>query len=175
MLDQTRSEVLIEGGVHLFDQNRVDAMWSAGDRRTALRYRDFEGHQRAGAKIRFGAGKNTQKFAENVTCCSMAAGVYSELCKSKVVSRRFLGRRCQTRRNGTLCLGVKPSSRAGEGEAVAAAAAGEGSEMAAISDAFVGGETAGALFVIGKTAMGARINGAWATPRRSPARGRSRH
>ena len=40
--------------------------------------------------------------------------------------------------------------------------------MAATLGAFVGGETAGALFVLWKTAMGARINGAWATPRMSP-------
>ena len=51
---------------------------------------------------------------------------------------------------------------------MAAAAAREASEKAATSDAFVGGETAGALFVRWKTAMGAHINGAWATPRRSP-------
>ena len=40
--------------------------------------------------------------------------------------------------------------------------------MAITSGALVGGETAGALFVLWKTAMGARINGAWETPRRSP-------
>ena len=55
---------------------------------------------------------------------------------------------------------VKRSSRAGEGEAVAAAAARERSEMAATSGAFVDKETAGALFVLCKTEMGARINGA---------------
>ena len=65
VLDQTGSEVLIEGGVRLFGHNRVDAMWSGGDRRTALRYRNSEGHQRAGAIIRFGAGKNIRKFAED--------------------------------------------------------------------------------------------------------------
>ena len=31
MLDQTGSEVLIKGGVHLFGQNRVDAMRPGGD------------------------------------------------------------------------------------------------------------------------------------------------
>ena len=51
---------------------------------------------------------------------------------------------------------------------MAAAAVREGSEMAATSGAFVDGETAGARFVRQKTAMGARTNGAWATPRRSP-------
>ena len=52
------------------------------------------------------------------------------------------------RRNETLRSGFKPSSRAGEGKAVAAAVAREGSEMAATSGAFVCGETAGALVCI---------------------------
>ena len=47
--------------------------------------------------------------------------------------------------------------------------------MAATSSTFVGGETAGALFVPWKTALGARINGAWATSRRSPGSRRPRH
>ena len=41
--------------------------------------------------------------------------------------------------------------------------------MAATPGAFVGGETAGALFVLLKTATDARINGAWATSKRSTA------
>ena len=68
--------------------------------------------------------------------------------KPKDISRRCLGKRCQTRRNETLCSGVKCSSRAGEGEAVVAAAAREGSEIITTSGAFVDGETAGALFVL---------------------------
>ena len=39
--------------------------------------------------------------------------------------------------------------------------------MAATSGAFVGGETAGALFILWKTAMGARIK-VWATAKESP-------
>ena len=65
-LDQTGSEVMIEGCVHLFGKSRVDAMWPGSDRRAALRYQNFEGHQRAQAKIRFGDVKNIRKIAEDV-------------------------------------------------------------------------------------------------------------
>ena len=60
--------VLIESGVHLFGHNRVDAMWPGGDRRAALRHRNFEGHQRVEAptSVLESEKKNNQKFAENV-------------------------------------------------------------------------------------------------------------
>ena len=137
-------------------KNQVDAMWLGGDRRAALRYRNFEEHQRAGAKIRLGAEKTTGNSQRTSPSSSMAAGVHSGLYKSKVMSRRCLGRRCQTRKTDTHCSGVKRSSKTDEGEAVAAAAAREGSEMTATSGTFLGGETAGALFVPWKMAMGAR-------------------
>ena len=47
-----------------------------------------------------------------------------------------------------------------------AIAACEGPETTATSGTFVGGEMAGALFVLWKTAISALFNGAWATPRR---------
>ena len=47
VLDQTSREVLIKGSIHLFGQNRVQAMRSGGDRSTALRNRNFERHQGA--------------------------------------------------------------------------------------------------------------------------------
>ena len=159
MLDQTGSEVLIEGGVHL---SKIGLMRCG---------REVAGALPSGTEISNGIREQEPKSVLELEktsghsqrtspSSSIAAGVHSGLCKSKVISRRCLGRRCQTRRNETVCLGVKLSSRAGEGEAVAAAAAREGSEMVATSGAFAGGETVGALFVLWKTAMGARINGA---------------
>lgn len=53
---------------------------------------------------------------------SMATGVHSELCKSKTVSRKYGVRRSQARRNEAHCSEAKHPSRAGKGEAVAAAA-----------------------------------------------------
>ena len=58
----------------------------------------------------------------------MAAGVHRGLRESNVRSRRCLGKRCQTRRNETICSRVKRLSSAGKSEAVDAAAAIEGSE-----------------------------------------------
>lgn len=74
----------------------------------------------------------------------------------------------QMRRNETRCSGVKRSSRVGEGEAMAAAAVTEDSKMTATSSVFVGGARAGAPFERWKTVVGARINEAWVTSKRSP-------
>lgn len=66
MLDQTGNGILIETGVHLFGQNRVDAMEPRGVRCAALRYQNIRRPQRARAKIRFSSGKNARKITENV-------------------------------------------------------------------------------------------------------------
>ena len=124
MLDQTCSEVLIEGGVHLFGQNI--GLMRCG--------RKVTGSLPSGTEISKGVREQEPKsvlelekpsgnLQRTSPSSSMAAGVHYGLCKSNVMSRKCLGRRCQTRRNETRFSEVKRWSRVGEGEAVAAAAA----------------------------------------------------
>ena len=146
----------------------LNAIWPGGDRRTALRYRNFEGHQRAGAK----SVLEQERTCGNSQRTSPVVPRWPQGSTPGYVIRKLF--RADTSAGGARRAGTKPflwesNARAGQARARPwLQPLREGSGMAATSGAFVGGETAGALFVLWKTAMGARINGAWATPRRSP-------
>ena len=101
---------------------------------------------------------------------SMTAGVHSGPCKPNGFAQ--MPRRVvpdAQERNPLFGSQTLEQGRRGRGRGCSCYE--RGSEMAATSGAFVGGEMAGALFVLGKTAMGAHINRAWATPRRLPGSG----
>ena len=67
MLDQPSLEVLVEGRVHFFGQDRLYAMGPESDRSTVLRDRDLERHQGARPKVRLRGRKHIEKFAEHIT------------------------------------------------------------------------------------------------------------
>ena len=52
MLDQACNEVLVQGGVNLLGQNRVDPVGPGSDRPSIFRDRTLERHQGPGTKIR---------------------------------------------------------------------------------------------------------------------------
>ena len=83
VLNQTSREVLIKGSIHLFGQNRVQAMRSGGDRSTALRNRDLEGHQGANPKSVFEVENISGNSQSTSPSCSMVEGVHTGSCKSK--------------------------------------------------------------------------------------------
>ena len=98
VLDQTGSQVLIEGGVHLFSQ--IGLMRCGREVTGALPpgTEISKGIREQEPKSVLELEKTTGNSQRSSPSSSMAAGVYSGLCKSKVFSRRCLGRPCQTLR-----------------------------------------------------------------------------
>lgn len=165
MLDQTGREVRIQNGILLYDQNwvgaigatRVEGVLPSGTEVVLKGIREQETNSGLGfRKI------NVRRVVEDAAQLFYGPkGSTPCYVKPKAIACRRGGRPVHTLTNEARWSGVKRSSRAGVGEAVAAAAARRESETAETMDTSLES-------IIRKTSMGARLEGAWATPRRSP-------
>ena len=67
MLDQSCSQVLVQGGVDFLGPNWLDPMGPGRDWRATFRDRNLERHQGTRTKTRLGFGNNASKIAKNIT------------------------------------------------------------------------------------------------------------